>query len=272
MLKNLLAELVNQCLVTLGISSKPLICPVCKGCAKVLGAVDFNRSCEDRDGVVFEPSKKLVEYFLCDRCGYCFAPELQSWAEERFLLEIYNDEYVLVDPELSELRPTRVAQWIEDIFGSAKSQIEHLDYGGGAGTLSKILNAKGWNSNSFDPFFQESGQTESSRYHLVTAIEVFEHVPDPQQLVEDLIDRLRPDGVLFFSTLLSDSEQGDGSLLNWWYLAPRNGHISLFSTNSLAILFGQHGFKLVSLGSGAHMAYRRLPQWCLGVETLPRIC
>jgi hypothetical protein len=266
MLKKLLSNLATQGLVALGLAKAAVACPVCNGKAKIIGAVDFNRSCEDREGRVFEPSGKLVEYCLCDRCGYCFAPEFLSWPEQRFLNEIYNDEYLLVDPELSELRPSGGAQGLEDIFGGAKSLIDHLDFGGGPGTLSKLLVAKGWKSASFDPFFPESGQSKAGLHDLVTAIEVFEHVPNPRHLVENLIARLRPDGLLFFSTLLSDGEPQEASLLDWWYLAPRNGHVSLFSMSSLTILFGHYGFKLLNVSPGVHIAYRRLPQWCQGLE------
>jgi hypothetical protein len=266
MLKKLLSNLATQGLVALGLAKAPVPCPVCNGRAKIIGAVDFNRSCEDREGRVFEPSDKLVEYCLCDRCSYCFAPEFLNWPEQKFLSEIYNDEYILVDPELSELRPSGGAQGLEDIFGGAKSLIDHLDYGGGPGTLSKLLIAKGWKSSSFDPFFLKSEQSKAGLHDLVTAIEVFEHVPNPRQLVEDLIARLRPDGILFFSTLLSDGVQQEASLLDWWYLAPRNGHVSLFSTTSLTILFGHYGFKLLNVSPGVHIAYRRLPQWCQGLE------
>jgi SAM-dependent methyltransferase len=266
MLKKLLSDLAVRGMVGLGLVKAPVACPVCNGKAKAIGTVDFNRSCEDSEGRVFEPSGKLVEYCLCERCGYCFAPEFLEWPEQRFLDEIYNNDYILVDPELSELRPDRVALEVEPIFGGAKGIIEHLDYGGGLGALSRRLAANGWKSASFDPFFPEPAQSKEGLYDLVTAIEVFEHVPNPRQLVEDLIARLRPDGILFFSTLLSDGVQQEASLLDWWYLAPRNGHVSLFSTASLRILFGHYEFKLLDVRPGVHLAYRRLPQWCQGLD------
>lgn len=266
MLKRLLSDLAVQGLVSLGLSKVSVACPVCGGKTKSIGKVDFNRSCEDEKERVFEQSKKLVEYCLCIRCRHCFAPEFLTWSNEKFLSEIYNDDYVLVDPELSEIRPERVAQGLEQLFGPAKSLINHLDYGGGPGTLSKLLVKNGWKSSSCDPFFPTSEQSDSGKHDLVTSIEVFEHVPHPRNLVEQLITRLRPDGVLYFSTLLSDSVQLDDSLLDWWYLAPRNGHVSLFSSNSLRMLFGIYDFKLLNVSQGVHIAYRRLPQWCQRLE------
>jgi hypothetical protein len=40
---------------------------------------------------------------------------------------------------------------------------------------------------------------------------------------------------VLFSTLLSDGEIVRGRPLRWWYAAPRNGHISLFSAQSLRL-------------------------------------
>jgi 2-polyprenyl-3-methyl-5-hydroxy-6-metoxy-1,4-benzoquinol methylase len=98
-------------------------------------------------------------------------------------------------------------------------------------------------------------------YDLVTAFEVFEHVPDVQALVADLHRLCRPDGLILFSTLVSDGQLALGRKLTWWYASPRNGHISLFSTESLKRLMSGKGLQVGSLSAGTHIACQTPPPW-----------
>ncbi|QKV57584.1 MAG: class I SAM-dependent methyltransferase [Dechloromonas sp.] len=86
---------------------------------------------------------------------------------------------------------------MEDVFGDAKHKICHLDYGSGYGTLSTLLRANGWATRSYDPFFQDNNTFGTEKFDLITAIEVFEHVPHPYQLMDDLVTKLQADGVLY---------------------------------------------------------------------------
>ena len=52
-----------------------------------------------------------------------------------------------------------------------------------------------------------------------------------------------------------------GKGLDWGYLAPRNGHVSLFSDKSLTVLLGAHGFRVLHLNDGLHVAFREMPAW-----------
>lgn len=269
MLNKLLKNLLVQGMISAGLKKYLVLCPVCNGSTREIGSVDFNRSCEDKGKRVFEKSSKLVKYRLCDVCFHCFAPEFWKWSDQRFLDEIYNDKYMQADPELLDIRPAEMVQRLENIFASIKQKINHLDYGGGLGTLSQLLCEHGWNSSSYDPFFpgQGIGQT-SEQYDLVTAIEVFEHVPHPHQLIQRLLEKMKDDGVLFFSTLLSDQALQQGILLQWWYLAPRNGHVSLFSYQSLSILLEKYDLKMKQISPNDFIAYRKLPEWCEDIPAL----
>ena len=100
-----------------------------------------------------------------------------------------------------------------------------------------------------------------SQFNLITAFEVFEHVVDPNVLMNNLKTLLAPDGLVIFSTLLSDNDIVPGRRLTWWYAAPRNGHVSLFSANSLKLLAGNFGFNLCSFSPNLHALFVSIPQW-----------
>ncbi|MGZ5207034.1 MAG: class I SAM-dependent methyltransferase [Caldimonas sp.] len=205
-------------------------------------------------------SGTLIEYCLCDGCGFCFAPEFSNWTFQEFERRIYNDQYERVDPDYKLARPAANANLLDQLLGSAK--VTHLDYGGGSGLLSEHLRKKGWDSRTYDPFVDRNRLVRDlGRFDLVTAFEVFEHVPDINVLFSDLQSLVKADGLIMFSTLLSDGEIARGRPLSWWYAAPRNGHISLFSSQSLRMCLNQRGFNLASASANLHLAYRDIPPW-----------
>jgi 2-polyprenyl-3-methyl-5-hydroxy-6-metoxy-1,4-benzoquinol methylase len=128
--------------------------------------------------------------------------------------------------------------------------------------LANILRGRGWDSSSYDPFLERHQAHESrGRFDLITAFEVFEHVPDVNALICDL-DRLRtPTGIVMFSTLVSDGEVRPNKPIGWWYAAPRNGHISLFSRKSLASLANRLSLNFASFSNNFHVLFSTVPTW-----------
>ncbi|NJD25440.1 MAG: class I SAM-dependent methyltransferase [Betaproteobacteria bacterium] len=243
-------------------NKESLICPVCRGRGSLLDVVDLNKSCEEPRGKFLPLAGVPVYYAQCGNCGFCWAPEICKWPMGKFEELIYNDDYVSVDPDYLEKRPNVNANNLRSMFPSLPAHLRHLDYGGGNGLLARLLRESSWNSVSFDPFAdRDIALTSLGNFDLITAFEVFEHVPDVQSLVADLRSVLSKDGLVLFSTLLSDGNIVPNQRLAWWYASPRNGHISLFSRRSLARLAQDNGFVFGSFSSGFHAFFRNVPQW-----------
>ncbi|MEY2633364.1 MAG: hypothetical protein RIR00_2018 [Pseudomonadota bacterium] len=207
------------------------------------------------------PAGFAVEYFRCPACGHCHCPEICSWDLATFADKIYNADYVRVDPEYLEKRPINNADFVANLFPSVTNEVRHLDYGGGNGGMAANLRDFAWDSSSYDPYQQSGGIAGLGRFDLITAFEVFEHVPDPQALLRELRSLLQPDGVILFTTLPSDGLIAVGQPLDWWYAAPRNGHINLFSRASLTHLAQDHGFQLFGLSDNCFLMLDQVPDW-----------
>jgi len=235
-----------------------LCCPVCKSGCQWLDVVDFNKSCEELRGKFLPLAGLPVYYAQCGYCGFCFAPEMCGWSLEVFSERVYNHDYPSVDPDYLDARPRANAAMLAKMFTGFPAT--HLDYGGGNGLLSALLRDVGWASVSYDPFVDRAAVISSTgRFDLITAFEVFEHVPDVQALMGNLCSLLAPNGIILFSTLLSDGNIQPNRRLSWWYAAPRNGHISLFSSKSLEILARQNGFNFGSFSKGLHIFFKNSP-------------
>jgi len=185
-----------------------------------------------------------------------------SWSPQRMLEQVYNDEYQVVDPNYLERRPRELAGLLVSMFGDRVHHIRHLDYGGGNGFLAQLLRELNWQSQSYDPIVDAHVAVESlGTFDLITAFEVFEHVSDVPKLMATLRSLLSANGVILFSTLLSDGHIVAKKRLNWWYASPRNGHISLYSQNTLAYLAGTNGFTFGSFSQLTHVFYTKVPGW-----------
>jgi len=241
---------------------KNIICPVCNSNSNLLDVVDLNKSCEELRGKFFSLSGIPVYYALCDGCGFCFSPELHDWGFDKFEKYIYNADYVSVDPDYLEVRPKGNSSMLKSLFSLGYDEIRHLDYGGGNGVLANLMRDANWNSSSYDPFVDRSTKLENlGKFNLITAFEVFEHVPDVRKLMSDLDFLLSENGLILFSTLISDGNIFPNKRLDWWYASPRNGHISLFSRRSLALLAKDTGFHFGSFSENYHVLFKTVPSW-----------
>jgi hypothetical protein len=104
------------------------------------------------------------------------------------------------------------------------------------------------------------------RYNFCLAMEVFEHSPNPVSSLEDIVGKMASGrAMIMIGTWIHDGIVSDQTRLSWWYAAPRNGHISLFSRRSMEILASKFGLSYSSIYPGMHLLTRDIGKR----ETLP---
>lgn len=231
-------------------------CKICGAETVALGVVDFNKHCPIPGDVRLPPRGVEVGYQQCTACGFLFTAQFDHWSKAEFLARIYNEGYAQVDPDYADLRPQANAMRVMRHAGSHRERLSCLDYGGGNGKLAGWLFVLGFGrALSYDPFTPGADVLPKERFDLVTCFEVLEHVPAPRRTVAELTDLVAEDGLVMFSTLVQPPDfvkQG----LDWWYVAPRNGHISIHSERSLALLWEERGFTISSFDADLHFAWR----------------
>ncbi len=245
----------------------PTACKVCLGPSPLFGVIDFHKSCIEAQGRRLPFSGYPIYYRRCERCGFVFTDAFDAWTPASFGHNIYNDEYILVDPDFVEVRPAGNAKLVGQTFQRSRDTIRILDYGGGSGLLVQRLRDDGFKAETYDPF-SSFNQKPESQFDLITCFEVMEHVPSPKTTVATMVSLLKGDGAILFSTLLQPSTIATVGL-SWWYAGPRNGHISLYTSAALGHLFNAHGINVASFSENLHIAYRQVPQFAAHLN-LPR--
>jgi 2-polyprenyl-6-hydroxyphenyl methylase/3-demethylubiquinone-9 3-methyltransferase len=144
-------------------------------------------------------------------------------------------------------------------FGAHRDKLSCLDYGGGGGLLAaRLQEANFKRAETYDIHSPAYSRRPTGRFDLVTCFEVFEHEHEPHRLAASLDELVDQAGAVLFSTLLQPAEI-ERIGLSWWYVGPRNGHISIYSRGALNLLLLQHDFNWGSFGPGVHMAWRGAP-------------
>ena len=105
---------------------------------------------------------------------------LDDWSIEEFKTRIYNDEYKLIDPEYQSARARANADTVARLWGAVKAETRVLDCGGGNGAFCAALRDAGFSvAVTFDPLVPEHATPPEGKFGLVTSLETFEHMPEP---------------------------------------------------------------------------------------------
>lgn len=227
-------------------------CKVCDGKALLYGVVDFTKN--SNSNVSVQLSGIPIYYYQCEECKFLFTRAFDEWDMQTFSEHIYNENYALFDTDYLEIRPRNYARDLGILLSNHTQQLRGLDYGGGNGLMARLMQEQGFNYTSWDPMSSSEARPDSKKFNFVSAIEVAEHVPEPSSFFNALDDFLAPDGVCIFTTVTTDTVVGQ-RLMDWWYVGPLNGHISIFSKASIAHLANQRGLE-VRHAKWLHILYR----------------
>lgn len=241
-------------------------CKCCSGTARLYGVVDFNKNCETGQGrPVLSACGIPVYYHRCPNCQFIFTTLTDRWTNEEFAKNIYNSEYALVDPDYADKRPRGAAQTVGQLWGQSKD-LRLLDYGGGNGRTAQLLREAGFKHvEVYDPFVPEYVNRPAGKFDIITMFEVLEHSPTPKETMADLVSMLADVGVVTLSTLLQPPNM-DQIGVNWWYLSPRNGHVSMHSRRSLAELATPFGLTAGSFSDGFHVLVHGRPEFAKHIK------
>lgn len=208
-------------------------CKICGRPAEFFDVVDFQKCVGN---YWFGPAGIPTAWHRCEHCGYLFTPFVDNWSHEDFARFIYNDDYVLVDPDYTSNRPKAVAENLAGLMKGYEA-CSILDYGAGGGLLAKSLAGLGFrDAKSYDPFSRP--ERPIGKFDIIICNEVIEHTPFPLRAVADMRALLRDEGCIILGETLQPPDIR-AVRCSWWYVAPRNGHVSTFTDATFAFIAGK---------------------------------
>ncbi|MEA5497580.1 methyltransferase domain-containing protein [Limnoraphis robusta] len=193
-------------------------------------------------------NKHTVNYFQCSNCGF-IQTEQPYWLDEAYLTPIANSDVGLISRNLSFSRLTEKL-----ILSYFDLKDKFLDYGCGYGLLVRMMRDFGLNFYGYDKYCQNLfaqgfvAELQES-YELATAFEVFEHLVNPLNEIEQILKLSKN---ILFSTQLLPPENPKPN--EWWYYALHEGqHISIYTPQSLSIIAEKFHLNFYTNGSSVHL-------------------
>lgn len=226
-------------------------CKLCNHPAHHFDYVDYNKSCNNfplgRSGI-------LIEYFRCQRCELIFTDFFDAWSNEEWARFVYNDEYINVDPDYEIGRPRHSAEDLARSLDGAQTA-RMLDYGSGSGAFAREMHRLGFPSvETYDPFSHPVPPT--GKFDIITCFDVIEHSTDPAHTLAEIMGHLAEDGCLLVGQTLQPADiaaiRGD-----WWYVAPRNGHVTFYSSETMHLHAEANGLRFDDFGDLFALTRRR---------------
>jgi hypothetical protein len=195
-----------------------------------------------------------VSYSRCRDCGSLETDE-PYWLAEAYATSLTVSDVGAVRRCLT----CRAVIWLV-LQSLRKPRARVLDFGGGSGLLCRLLRDVGidaWTCDAYGSseyalrFRADIDAAESKSFDVVTAFEVLEHLPHPDQDLNKLF-RVSPD------VLIASTEPYSASYdASWWYLSPKTGqHVFFYSSQALQMIADRFGYALLSIG-GWHIFTRR---------------
>lgn len=173
------------------------------------------------------------EYWNCQVCDLVFVPakfHLRPAQELEVYLQHENNPD---DPGYRQFLSRLYQPLLQQLalLPVAKAKITGLDFGSGPGpTLSLMFNEAGYTCANYDPYFDPHPHLLNQNYTFITSSEVFEHLAQPAQVIQQLVNCLRPQG---FLGIMTQRPLNQEAFKTWHYLADPT-HITFYTSKCFA--------------------------------------
>lgn len=182
-----------------------------------------------------------VRYYACKECG-SQQTDYPFWLDESYAIPGLTIDVGAAPRSIKNWLAAKVFLDLLEIPLSAKG----MDFGSGPGLFASLMRSIGRDFQTFDAFAQPLFSSYSSLESIddvtpdvITAFEVFEHLPDPKVTLDDLMSRGAP--IFIFTTWPVDDQPED-----WLYYLPDCGqHVFFYSVKGLENIGRAHGYEMI---------------------------
>ena len=184
----------------------------------------------DEPTLMFIDEKHQMLYYHCTACEYIFKdPSVyQELAEQKARYDLHENEAE------NEGYRAYFQRFLDFVLPLVQNPKNALDFGcGESSLLSSMLEEEGISCDYYDPLYHPNGLIDSKKYDMILSTEVFEHLHQPKEVFESLLDRLNIGGYLAIQTEFHPKEMG--AFMNWYYTQDPT-HIVFFTVETFEVL------------------------------------
>tara|TARA_B110000483_G_C18123043_1_gene514474 strand:- start:281 stop:1213 length:933 start_codon:yes stop_codon:yes gene_type:complete len=251
-------------------------CPICKK-----KSFNFYKTIESK--ITHIPGgldRSYNEKIMVLKCKNCKLFKTFDLNNDLNLEKIYTEESISYEASLSKHNKLFDSSITTDEFNliTKKAPAKLLEIGCGAGQFLLRANNKGYKSLGIDldkkaiDFVTNNLKlnakncklidlNENEKYDIVFLMGVFEHIEDPNQLLQEIKLRLKEDGELIIG--LPNAKSLNFYISNLgidsWDMFLEPGHIFHYQKQNLKKLLSQHDFKLVNYSTGTVKIRGKIP-------------
>jgi len=192
--------------------------------------------------------KYNISYFKCPVC-HSVQTEYPFWLDEAYSEVINRSDIGIVSRTFDFAKISKIL--IKCFF---PTNGKYVDFGAGYGLFVRMMRDNGydfyWQDKYCDNIFAKDFVVmENTKYDLLTAFEVFEHLLNP---IEELEIMFKLSDSIFFSTFLIPSSFPLPD--QWWYYALEHGqHITLYSVETLKYIAMKFNLNLYTNNKHLHL-------------------
>ena len=188
----------------------------------------------------FIHEKTNITYYHCKSCDYIFkSPECYqdlATQKERYNLHENDEEDAGYKAYFQ-----RFLDFTLPLVDKPKTA---LDFGCGASSLlSNMLQKEGIACDYYDPIYHPDTLNFGKKYELIVSTEVFEHLHQPKEVFESLIEKLKEGGYLAIQTQFHPN---DVEAFKKWYYHQDPTHIVFFTAKTFRVLCEMYDCKFIA--------------------------
>ena len=184
----------------------------------------------DEPTLMFIDEKQQMLYHHCRECEYIFKdPSVyQKIEDQKARYDLHENE------EESAGYRAYYQRFLDFVLPVVRNPESALDFGcGESSLLASMLEEEGIACDHYDPIYLPDGWMDGKKYDLIVSTEVFEHLHQPREVFEELLDRLNIGGYLAIQTEFHPNEMG--AFMNWYYTKDPT-HIVFFRVKTFEVL------------------------------------
>jgi len=190
-----------------------------------------------------------ILYHRCRNCSYISRDEAHRLSAENEMKRYQLHNNSPDNPGYVEW----INRFLEFIFKTplpGGSRI--LDFGSGPEpVMAGMMEKRGYQVFTEDPYF--SPKKPGGCFQMITSLEVFEHLPNPSEVLKLLASRLTENGRLCVST---EFLPGDMKRFEYWRYRSDETHIGFFTAKGLINAGEKAGFEMENCDGVRYISFR----------------